>query len=166
LPTRWVNGTSLVTLKLQDESGEKKLNPSDTEILDNFPEMTLLTFKDVLSVKQLIKKKQAADISITFIHEKLDRDKRDIKDYTIEMVFQSDIVTSKEASEKEMKYLNTLFEGRIPEAMKTEKKKADKRLTVWFSKKKIILNGEAFDWNDDGLIINQKKAPISSSALK
>lgn len=166
LPTRWVNGTSLVTLKLEDESGEKKLNPSDTEILDNFPEMTLLTFKDVLSVKQLIKKKQATDISITFIHEKLDRDKRDIKDYTIEMVFQSDIVTSKEASEKEMKYLNTLFEGRIPEAMKTEKKKADKRLTVWFSKKKIILNGEAFDWNDDGLIINQKKAPISSSDLK
>nr|WP_321402149.1 hypothetical protein [uncultured Desulfobacter sp.] len=154
LPTRWVTGTSLVTLKFQDGSDEKKVNPSNTEILDNFPDMTLLTFNDVFSVKKFIKKKQSADISISFIHEKLDRDKRDIKDYNIEMVFQLDIVSAKERSEKELKHLNVLFEGRIPESVKVKKKGGD-RLTIWCSKKKIILNGDAFDWNDDGLIINQ-----------
>lgn len=152
LPTRWVTGNSLVALKLQDKSGEKKINPSDTEILDDFPDMTLLTFNDVFPMKKFIKKKQAADISITFIHEKLDRDQRAIKDYNIEMVFQSEIVSSREKSDKVMKYLNALFEGRIPEAVKIEKKAGD-RLTVWFSKKKIILNGEAFDWSDDGFVI-------------
>ncbi len=154
LPTRWMIDNALVTLNFKDESGEKKFNPSDAAVMPNFPEMTVLTFKNVFPIKKFIKKKRSAEISITLVREKLDSDKRDIKDYNIEMMFQSNIISSQEQSAKAMKYSNALFKVETPQDVKVEEIDKDQGdLTVWFNKEKIILNGEAFDWSDDGIII-------------
>lgn len=154
LPTRWMIDNALVTLNFKDESGEKKFNPSDAAVMPNFPEMTVLTFKNVFPIKKFIKKKRSAEISITLVREKLDSDKRDIKDYNIEMMFQSNIISSQEQLAKAMKYSNALFKVETPQDVKVEEIEKDQDdLTVWFNKEKIILNGEAFDWSDDGIII-------------
>ncbi|MGD9730930.1 MAG: hypothetical protein AB7U45_02015 [Desulfamplus sp.] len=154
LPTRWMIDNALVTLNFKDESGEKKFNPSDAAVMPNFPEMTVLTFKNVFPIKKFIKKKRSAEISITLVREKLDSDKRDIKDYNIEMMFQSNIISSQEQLAKAMKYSNALFKVETPQNVKVEEIEKDQGdLTVWFNKEKIILNGEAFDWSDDGIII-------------
>lgn len=70
------------------------------------------------------------------------------------MMFQSNIISSQEQSAKAMKYSNALFKVETPQDVKVEEIDKDQGdLTVWFNKEKIILNGEAFDWSDDGIII-------------
>ncbi len=119
--------------------------------MPDLPEMSVLTFKDVLPIKSFIKNKRSAEISIALIREKLATDNSEKEAYDIEMVFKSQIIRSDEQLRKTIKYTNDLFKVGTPsiEAQKMEQDSDD--LTVWFNKEKIILNGEAFGWSDDGV---------------
>ena len=151
LPTRWMIKNSLVTLRLKDEAGIKDFYPADASVMPDLPEMTVLTFKDVLPISSFIKKKRSAEVSISLIREKLAADNSEKKDYDIEMIFKSQIIPSDEQLAKTIKYTNALYKVG-PKVIKTENKKQDlDDLTVWFNKEKIILNGETFEWNDDGV---------------
>ena len=167
LPTRWMAENSLVTLRLKNEDGEKDFYPADAAVMPGLPEMSVLTFKDVFPIKSFIKKKRSAEISIALIREKLAADKTETEGYDIEMVFKSQIIRSDEQLAKTIKYTNDLFKVGTP-SIEVEKKKQDSDdLTVWFNKEKIILNGETFGWNDDGVtkINTEGNLPSSSSLL-
>ena len=149
LPTRWMAENSLVTLRLRNEAGEKDFYPKHAAVMPDFPEMTVLTFKDVLPIKSFIKKKRSAEISVSLVREKLAADKTEKKGYDIEMVFKSQIIPSDEQLSKTIAYTNSLYKvGSIDEG---KIKQYSDDLTVWFNKEKIILNGEVFRWNNDGV---------------
>ncbi len=151
LPTRWMAENSMVTLRLKNEAGEKDFYPADAAVMPDFQEMTVLTFKDVLPIKSFIKKKRSVEISISLIRQKLAADYTEKKGYNIDMVFKSQIIRSDEQLSKTIKYTNNLYKIGTP-SIDTERKKQDSdELTVWFNKEKIILNGEAFGWSDDGV---------------
>lgn len=167
LPTRWMAENSLVTLRLKNEAGEKDFYPADAAVMPNFPEMSVLTFKNVLPINSFIKKKRSAEISIFFVREKLSTDNTETEGYDIEMVFKSQIIRSDEQLSKTIKYTNDLFKVDTP-SIEAEKKKQDSDdLTIWFNKEKIILNGEAFGWSDDGVPITNTEGnlPGASSLL-
>ncbi len=151
LPTRWMAENSLVTLRLKNEDGEKNFYPADAAVMPDLPEMSVLTFKDVIPIKSFIKKKRSAEISIALIREKLAADKTETEGYDIEMVFKSQIIRSDEQLSKTIKYTNDLYKVGTP-SIEIEKKEQDSDdLTIWFNKEKIILNGETFEWSDDGI---------------
>ncbi len=166
LPTRWMAENSLVTLRLKNEAGEKDFYPADAALMPDFPEMTVLTFKDILPIKSFIKKKRSAEISISLRREKLAADSTEREDYDIEMVFKSQIIFSDEQLAKTIKYTNDLFNVGTPSIDAKKKEQDPDDLTVWFNKEKIILNGEAFEWSDDGVTkANTKDNLPSSSSL-
>ncbi|MBF0573753.1 MAG: hypothetical protein HQK69_08340, partial [Desulfamplus sp.] len=142
-------------LKFRGDDGEKEFHPSDADVMPDFPEMTVLTFKDVIPIKKFIKKKLSGDISIYLVREKLETDKTATEDYDIEMLFKSQIISSDEQLAKMIKYTNTLFKvGKT--GIEIEKPdKDDDDLTVWFNKETITLNGEAFKWSDDDVSISK-----------
>ena len=151
LPTGWMAENSLVTLRLKNEAGEKDFYPDNADVMPDFPEMTVLTFKDVLPIKSFIKKKSSAEISISLIREKLAADNTEKKGYDIEMVFKSQIIRSDEQLSKTIKYTHNLYKIDAPSIEAERKKQDPDDLTIWFNKEKIILNGEAFGWSDDGV---------------
>ncbi|MBF0411792.1 MAG: hypothetical protein HQK70_03660 [Desulfamplus sp.] len=155
LPTRWMAENSLVTLQLNSETREKEFNPVDAAVMPNLPEMTVLTFENVLPIKTFIKKKHSAEISISLVREKLDGDKTEIEGYDIKLVFQSQIIGSDEQLSKMVKYTNNLFKVGNPNIATEKIEKDPDDLTVWFNKEKIILNGESFGWSDDGVTISK-----------
>ena len=162
LPTRWMVENSLVTLRFKGEAGDKDFYPADVVLMPDFPEMTVLTFKDVFPIKTFLNKKLSAEISIVLVCEKLAADKAKRENYDIEMVFNSKIIPFDEQSSKMVKYTNSLFKVGTP-AIEGEKKKHDKDdLTVWFNKSRIILNGESFGWSDDGVLIFKDKGKLST----
>ncbi|MBF0468618.1 MAG: hypothetical protein HQK61_07000 [Desulfamplus sp.] len=153
LPTRWMAENSLVTLNFKSEAEEKELHPVDASVMPDFPEMTVLTFKNVFAIKSFIKKKHSAAISISLVCEKLASDRTEAEDYNIEMLFRSQIIRSDEQLSRTVAYTNNLFKVGTP-SIDTEKIEQDPEdLTVWFNKEKIILNGEPFGWSDDGVAI-------------
>ena len=167
LPTRWMTENSLVTLRLRNEDGETDFYPADAAVMPDLPEMTVLTFKDVFPISTFIKKKRSAEISISLIREKLAADTSEKKGYDIEMVFKSQIIGADEQVAKTIKYTNDLYKVGTP-SIEAEKKKQDSDdLTVWFNKEKIILNGEAFRWSDDGVTKanTEGNLPTSSTLL-
>jgi hypothetical protein len=151
LPTGWMAENSLVTLRLKNEAGEKDFYPDNAEVMPDFPEMTVLTFKDVLPIKSFIKKKSSAQISISLVREKLAADNTEKKGYDIEMVFQSQIIRSDEQLSKTIKYTHNLYKIDVPKIEAEAKNQDPDELTIWFNKEKIILNGEAFGWSDSGV---------------
>jgi hypothetical protein len=151
LPTGWMAENSLVTLRLTNEAGEKDFYPDNAEVMPDFPEMTVLTFKDILTMKSFIKKKSSAQISISFIREKLAADNTEKKGYDIEMVFKSQIIRSDEQLSNTIKYTHNLYKVDVPSIESERKKQDSDELTIWFNKEKIILNGEAFGWSDEGV---------------
>jgi len=160
LPTRWMAENSLVTLRFKSETGEKDFHPADASLMPNFPEMTVLTFKNLFPIKAFIKKKRSAEISIFLVREKLASDKAEIENYDIEMVFKSKIIRSDEQLSKMIKYTNALFKvGKPSIEMEQTEQDADE-LTVWFDKEKIILNGETFGWSDDGVTVSGVKGNL------
>jgi len=151
LPTRWMAENSLVSLRLKNEAGEKDFYPDNADVMSDFPEMTVQTFKDVLPINSFIKKNSSAQISVSLIREKLAADNTEKKGYNIEMVFKSQIIRSDEQLSKTIKYTHNLYKVDAP-SIEAEKKKQDSdELTIWFNKEKIILNGEVFGWSDDGV---------------
>lgn len=165
LPTRWMAENSLVTLRLKDEAGEKDFYPADAAVMPDFPEMTVLTFKDVLPIKSFIKKKRSAEISIALIREKLAADKSEKEGYDIEMVFRSQIIRSDEQLAKTIKYTNDLFKVGTPNIEAEESKQDSDDLTVWFNKERIILNGESFGWNDNGVTTTNTEGNLPNSSF-
>ncbi len=167
LPTRWMAENSLVTLRLRNEEGEKDFYPADASVMTDLPEMTVLTFKDVLPIKSFIKKSRSAEISISLIREKLAADNSEKKGYDIEMVFKSQIIRSDEQLFKTIKYTNALYKVGTPKIETGKNKQDADELTIWFNKEKIILNGEAFEWSDDGVAKtnSEDNQPNSSSLL-
>jgi tetratricopeptide (TPR) repeat protein len=151
LPTGWMAENSLVTLRLTNEAGEKDFYPDNAEVMPDFPEMTVLTFKDVLPIKSVIKKKSSAQISISLVREKLAADNTGKKGYDIEMVFKSQIIRSDEQLSKTIKYTHNLYKIDAPSIEAEAKNQNPDELTIWFNKEKIILNGEAFWWSDSGV---------------
>jgi len=151
LPTGWMTENSLVTLRLKNEAGEKDFFAADVSVMPDHPEMTVLTFKDVLPINSFIKKKLSAEISVALVREKLAADKTDREGYDIEMVFKSQIISADEQLSRTIKYTNDLFKfGGI--SIDTERIKQDSdELAVWFNKERIILNGENFGWSDNGI---------------
>jgi tetratricopeptide (TPR) repeat protein len=167
LPTRWMAKNSLVMLRLKNEDGEKDFYPADAAVMPDLPEMTVLTFKDVLPIKSFIKQKRSAEISIALIREKLAADRTETEGYDIEMVFKSQIIRSDEQLSKTIKYTNELFKVGTPTIEAEIKKQDSDDLTVWFDKEKIILNGETFRWSDGGVtkVDTESNPPDSSSLL-
>lgn len=151
LPTGWMAENSLVTLRLKNEAGEKDFYPDNADVMPDLPEMTVLTFKDVLPIKSFIKKKSSAEISISLIREKLAADNTGKKGYDIEMVFKSQIIRSDEQLSKTIKYTHNLYKIDAPKIEAEAKNQDPDELTIWFNKEKIILNGEAFGWSDNGV---------------
>jgi hypothetical protein len=170
LPSRWIVDNLTITLRLKDESGEHAFQPAEVALLQDFPEVTVLTFRNVLSTKKFIKKKRSAQIAIALVRGKLLEDKTDKEAYDIEMFFTSKILPSEEQSSKIVKYSNYIFTNTTlakpePSEKKTAvvdpeagKDNSDKKMedpddyALWFSKEKIVMNGETFQWSDDGVI--------------
>jgi hypothetical protein len=170
LPTRWMADNLAVTLRLTNEAGEHGFQPAEVAPLPDFPEITVLTFKNVLSIKTFIKKKLSAQIAIALVREKLLEDKTDKETYDIEMFFTSKILPSEEQLSKIIKYSKYLFanaagakpkpseKGAAAADPEAGKNKADKKKedaddhALWFAKEKIVVNGETFQWSDDGVI--------------
>jgi tetratricopeptide (TPR) repeat protein len=171
LPTRWIADNLMIRLRLNSENETREVQPSEVGPLPNFPEITVLTFSNVLSVKTSIKKKRSAQIAIDLVLEKLAEDKTDREAYAIEMVFTTTIVTSGEKLAKERYYADSLAasgthggKAKIfavdksadqptpskDEATKKEKGTGD--LALWLAKEKIVVNGETFGWSDHGII--------------
>ena len=151
LPTGWMAENSLVTLRLKNEAGEKDFYPDNADVMPDFPEMTVLTFKDVLPIKSFIKKKSSAEISISLVREKLAADNTEKNGYDIKMVFKSQIIRSDEQLSKTIKYTRHLYKIDAPKIEAEAKSQDPDELTIWFNKEKIILNGEAFGWSDNGV---------------
>jgi hypothetical protein len=165
LPTRWMADNLTLTLRLATESGEHRFRPAEISPLKDFPEITVLTFKNVLSIKKYIKEKRSAQIAIALVREKLVEDKTDKEAYHIEMLFRSKILHSAEQLSKIKKYSIYLFTGDAgdkPKASETVSAAADKKdkdaneYALWFAKQKLIVNGEAFQWSDDGVVFDKR----------
>jgi hypothetical protein len=164
LPTRWMADNLTVKLRLTNETGEHGYNPSEVAPLPNFPEITVLTFNNVLSIKTFIKKKRSAQIAIALMREKLVADKTDKSAYDIEMFFTAKIVPSDEQLAKILTYSKYMLANTASAPPPSEKEapmkhpKADKKKedmdssALWFSKEKIVMNGETFQWSDNGVI--------------
>jgi hypothetical protein len=168
LPTRWMADNLAVTLRLITETGEHTYKPADMAPLPNSPEVTVLTFKNVLSIKSYIKKKHSAQIAIALVREKLLSDKTQKEAYDIEMFFTTKIVTSEEQLSEIIKHSKHLFPETVQGKSKTAKKeppethtdtekneknkKDTKDLALWLAKDRIVMNGETFQWSDNGII--------------
>ena len=166
LPTRWMADNLTVQLRLIDEDGEHTFQPSETAPLRNHPEVTVLTFKDVLSAKKFIKKSRQARIAVSLMREKLAEDRSAQEAYTIEMVFRTAIVPAEEQEAKIVKYSSFLFADAGRAAPKTAERSASEKIqqagsekkddeaegyALWFAKEKLVLNGESFRWSDEGI---------------
>lgn len=162
LPTRWMADNMAVTLRLTNESKEHHFQPAEMVPLPAFPEITVLTFKNVLSIKTIIKKKRCVQIAIALEREALSTDRTDQDAYGIELFFASKIVPSEEHLSKTVKYSNYLLftaaedkpkpTDKKASAAKAEGKKDADDYDLWFAKEKIVVNGEIFQWSDDGVI--------------
>lgn len=171
LPTRWMTDNLMISLRLHSENETREFHPSEVGPLPNFPEITVLTFTNVLSVKAFIKKKRSAQIAIDLVREKLAEDKTEHESYAIEMFFTTTIVPSAEKGEKERDFADSLFAsvargGKIkifdadesadpptaPKDQSTKKEEETSDLALWLAKEKIMVNGETFGWSDHGII--------------
>jgi len=171
LPTRWMADNLAVTLVLNDETGEHEFQPAEVTVSPNLPEVTVMTFKNVLSIKTFIKKKRAAQVTIALVREKLAEDKTAKEAYDIEMLFAAKILPSEQQLSKIIKYSKYLFpkagdakpkasekgSATDPEAKENkadEKKEDTDHYAIWFAKEEIVVNGEHFQWTDDGVIFD------------
>lgn len=163
LPSRWMADNLTVHLHLVGDEGEHTFQPSEVAPLRNHPEVTVLTFKDVLSTKKFIRKQSQARIVVSLRREKLAEDRGAKEDYTIDMIFTATVVPSEEQVAKIVKYSRFLFAdaGRVePRSAErsasgsAEEPQGDKRDgdALWFAKEKLVLNGETFRWSDDGIV--------------
>ncbi len=160
LPTRWMADNLAITLHVSTETKEQDFKSDKTALLPDFPEITVLTFENVLSGKSFIKKKRLAEISVALVREKLLSDPGEKEAYNIEMYFQTHVLPADAQQAKLIKYTNYLNSTRsvkAPPIVAKEnhpKKKASGDLALWFAKEKIVLNGEAFLWTDGGVVFD------------
>ncbi len=169
LPTKWMADNTVITLRLMNETGEHIIKPSDATTLPNFPDITVMTFKNVLSSKTVIKKKQPVQIAVALKHEKLAEDKAANEAYDIEMFFKAEIMPEWQQSARISYYAEYLLNPRKDSHTKSltqtfsswlSTKKYDdsqtntKEKAIWFKKEKLLINGEAFKWTDDGVIFD------------
>lgn len=169
LPTRWMADNTSITLRLMDETGEHRFQPSDMAPFPNFPGITVLTFKNVLSCKKVIKKRQPVHIAISLKHEKLAEDRAAKEAYDIEMFFKADIMPEWQQAARIAYYAEYLLpknqdsesksfkKAQGPESF-VKKNKAEQQgkedYAIWFSKERLKVNGEAFRWTDDGVVFD------------
>lgn len=171
LPTRWMADNLAVTLRLNDETGEHRFQATEMAPMPNFPEVTVLTFKNVLSIKAFIKKQRAAQITIALVREKLAEDKTAKEAYDIKMLFTAKILPSDQQLSKIIKYSKYLFAkagnakapafgpGTQGEPEAKNNKADDQRgaaddTALWFAKEELVVNGETFRWSDDGVVFD------------
>lgn len=166
LPTRWMADNLTVHLRLLDDEGERKFQPAEVAPLRNYPEVTILTFKDVLSTQKFIKKHRQARIAVSLVREKLAEDRTAQETYHIEMIFSVTVVSSEEQLSKILRYTESLSAERgrtlstmaekLPEDRGQREigdaKKDEEDRALWFAKEKLLLNGESFQWSDKGVI--------------
>ncbi|MGQ9796440.1 hypothetical protein [Desulfosoma sp.] len=167
LPTRWMADNVIVQLRVVDEDGEHKVEPSDVAPLTHHPQVTVLTFKDALSTKKFLKKKRQAQIIVSLAREKLAEDRSAREAYTIAMIFSVTVISAHEQLEKINKYTSylvtnsSLGEDKTLEFLAKEsgKRKETKKAkangedgqVLWFTKERLVLNGESFPWSDEGI---------------
>lgn len=172
LPTRWMADNTVIALRVRDETGERLIKPSELTTLPNFPNITVLTFKNVLSSKTIIKKKQPVQIAVALKHEKLAGDKTDRESYDIEMIFKGEVMPEWQQSArieyyagyllsrpKDSKLLKpfaktTAVDSAVKKDKSDGKDKNNDEPAIWFAKDKLIVNGETFKWTDDGVIFD------------
>ncbi|MDD5757559.1 MAG: hypothetical protein PHI06_00590 [Desulfobulbaceae bacterium] len=171
LPTRWMADNLMISLRLDSEKETREFRPSEVGPLPNFPEITVLTFTNVLSMKAFIKKKRSANITINLVREKLVEDKTDHKSYAIEMVFVTTIVPSAQKMANERHFAEALSAsvtglGKLKlfdadesgdqapsqKDQSTKKEEETGDLALWLAKDRIKMNGESFGWSDHGII--------------
>ncbi|MEZ0329080.1 MAG: hypothetical protein ABWK15_05925 [Dissulfuribacterales bacterium] len=169
LPTRWMADNTLITLRLKDKTGEHVIKPSDITTLPNFPDITVMTFKNVLSSKTVIKKKQSVQIAIALKHEKLAGDKTDKEAYDIEMIFKAEIMPEWQQAArieyyagyllsrpKDSKFKpftkSTVVDSVVKKDKAEPQEKDNGEPAIWFAKERLLVNGETFRWTDDGVI--------------
>lgn len=168
LPTRWMADNTLITLRLKDETGEHVIKPSGITTLPNFPDITVMTFKNVLSSKTVIKKKQPVQIAVALKHEKLAGDKADKEAYDIEMIFKAEIMPEWQQAARIEYYAgyllsrpkdsklrpftkSTVVDSVVKKDKSESKEKDNGEPAIWFAKERLLVNGEAFRWTDDGV---------------
>jgi tetratricopeptide (TPR) repeat protein len=163
LPTRWVVDNLDVTLLLTGERGERKFHPDEMVVLPHHPEMTVLKFENVLSIKSIVEKDRFVEIAVAIVHEKLPLDKTDKEKYDIKMFFTSEILPAESHLNKIITYSKLILApadgGEAPSPAGGQEKAADEGPrkaddddeAVWFAKEQIVINGEVFRWSDDGI---------------
>ena len=164
LPTRWMVDNLDVTLRLTSEVGERKFRPTEVVVLSHHPEMTVLRFENVVSIKSVVKKKRFLEIAAALVHEKLPLDRTDKEDYNIEMFFTSEILSADAHLSKIITYSKPLLtpsrgaerapapnSSTAPDTAVDPQKPDARDDAVWFAKEQIVINGEAFRWSDDGI---------------
>lgn len=166
LPTRWMADNLDVTLRLTSETGEQEFHPAERVLLSHHPEMTVLRFEDVASMKSVARKKRFVEIAVALVHQKLPLDRTDREAYDIEMFFTSEILPSDAHLAKIITYSKPLLApsrgagggaqatgSAAPNPTGDSKRKPDaKDEAVWFAKEQIVIDGERFRWSDDGIV--------------
>jgi len=164
LPSKWMADNMAVMLLLKDEGGERRVKPDEIATLPNCPDITVMTFKNVLSSREVIKKKQAVKVTVALKREKLAEDKATKEAYDIEMIFASNIIPTDQQLSKIIRHSRYFFPSTGDDRSKSSpkeslaeagtKKDNNDGDAVWFAKVKLLVNGEAFMWSDNGVIFN------------
>ena len=94
LPTRWTAENVSMVLSFTDETGTKDFRPSDIALLPDAPGMTVVTFKDVFSVKSFLKKKRAAKVYLSLVRTPLPEDRTENGGYEMDLFFRAEIISS------------------------------------------------------------------------
>ncbi len=164
LPTRWIADNLRIQLRVIDEEGERKFEPSEMASLPHHPEVTMLTFKDALSTKKFLKKKRQGQIAVSLVREKLAEDRTPQDAYTITMIFSVTVISVDEQVRRIHRYtqylMNHAENGKISSKSSKGKDKSEDTAAkkgdgdeeaLWFAKERLVLNGESFPWSDEGL---------------
>ena len=146
-----------MVLSFTDETGTKDFRPSDIALLPDAPGMTVVTFKDVFSVKSFLKKQRAAKVYLSLVRTPLPEDRTENGGYEMDLFFRAEIISSGDQHRRVETFSRLLpkADAKASSESKEEDAKAEEggEPTVWFAKDKIFMNGETFGWDEDGVIL-------------
>lgn len=173
LTPRWqaenVSSYMKVMVVGSDQSVKTEVKNPEVRMLGEDTEARELVFDDVLSVKDIIRSEKGVSISVFLERPVLTHDRAEDKTYEIELRFVSEIVESKDVVSKFEKHafpalaflVGAPVVGQVAENVASYYVD-DKAL--FFKRSKIILNGEEFDWKEDGLVLPSTTEPTGRNA--
>lgn len=160
IPARWVadNLDAEIQLRVPEAKVEKKLADDIRQEHNSYQ----LIFNELIDINKLINDKKQMEVFIHLARDKLLRDRTQQSQYDITLHFVSDILTSEQAkswfeklSVKDILLPEIFVFQQLKKYFVSSKKEDELKynFTLIFRKKAIIIDGEKFEWSDDGVLI-------------